>query len=76
MEGALASAALAFKKLRKRRCFNENSICCNEKDTKHSFLIQQRVEARISGNPKGKARDPWSWSPRREPRALAELEMS
>ena len=30
----------------------------------------------ISSNPKRKAREPWSWSPTREPRALAELEMS
>ena len=36
----------------------------------------QRVGAWISGNPKRKDRDPWSWSPTREPRALAELEMS
>ena len=44
--------------------------------TEHSFLILQRVGARLSGNPKGKAREPWSWSPTREPRALAELDMS
>ena len=41
-----------------------------------SFLIRLQVQARISGNPKRKHRDPWSWSPRREARALAELEMS
>ena len=39
-------------------------------------LIRPRIQAGISGNPKGKARDPWSWSPRREPKDLAELEMS
>ena len=35
--------------------------------TENSLLIWQRVQARISGDPKRNHRNPWSWSPTRDP---------
>ena len=57
-------------------CSGDEGTLVSNEHTEHSLLMQQQVQAGITGDPKGKHRDHWSWSKTREPRALAELDMS